>query len=92
MATRLLYKLRISGRVQGVGFRWSVAKEAQNTGIGGFVKNLSDGSVYIEAEGLKEQLENFVDWCRSSPGLSEVESVDIESGEPVNYTQFRIEH
>lgn len=92
METRFLFKIKISGRVQGVGFRWSVAREAQSTGISGFVKNLSDGRVYIEAEGQKEQLENFVDWCRKSPGMSEVESVDVESGEPVNYTEFTIKH
>jgi len=90
MDPRLLYKITISGRVQGVGFRWSAAREARSMGIYGFVRNLSGGSVYVEAEGLKEQLEKFIDWCKRSPGLSQVESVDIESAQPRNYTEFRI--
>jgi len=81
----------ISGRVQGVGFRWSVTKEAIIRGITGFVKNLSDGSVYIEAEGYKEQLDAFVEWCRKGPGRSIVKSIKLESSPPVNYSDFRIE-
>ena len=81
----------ISGRVQGVGFRWSVANEAIIRGINGFVKNLSDGRVYIEAEGYKDHLDAFVEWCRKGPGHSVVKSITIESSPPVNYSEFRIE-
>jgi acylphosphatase len=92
METKLLYKIYVRGRVQGVGFRWSIAMEATNRDITGFVKNLSDGGVYIEAEGYKEQLDAFVEWCREGPGLSFVESTYVNSFPPVNYTEFRIEH
>ena len=91
MENKLLYTIFISGRVQGVGFRWSVTKEAMIWGITGFVKNLSDGSVYIEAEGYKEQLDAFVEWCRKGPGRSVVKSIRVESSPPVNYSEFRIE-
>jgi acylphosphatase len=88
---KLLYKIHVSGRVQGVGFRWSAANEARMRGINGFIKNLSDGSVYIEAEGFKEQLNSYVDWCKKGPGYSIVESVIAEPFPPVHYTDFRIE-
>jgi acylphosphatase len=88
----LLYKIFVKGRVQGVGFRWIASNEAKKRGINGLVRNLSDGTVYIEAEGPEEQLNAYVDWCRKSPGFSFVESVETESCPPVNYPDFRIEH
>jgi acylphosphatase len=92
MGNKLLYKIRVTGKVQGVGFRWSAANEAKYRGINGFVKNLSDGSVYIEAEGYEDQLNYYVEWCREGPGLSFVESVEADSFPPVNYVDFIIEH
>lgn len=92
MEEKLLYKIYISGQVQGVGFRWSAASEARNLGIKGFVKNLSDGRVYIEAEGPINKLDSFVEWCKKGPRFSFVESVNTETFPPVNYTDFRIEH
>ena len=91
MEEKLLYKIHVTGRVQGVGFRWSAANEARNRGIKGFVKNLSDGSVYIEAEGSITQLNTFIEWCKKGPGFSFVESVNVETYPPVNYADFRIE-
>jgi acylphosphatase len=91
MEEKLLYKIHVTGRVQGVGFRWSAANEARNRGIKGFVKNLSDGSVYIEAEGSITQLNTFIEWCKKGPGFSFVESVNVKTYPPVNYADFRIE-
>jgi len=90
MEEKLLYKIHVSGYVQGVGFRWSTVRAAKNFGITGFVKNLPDGSVYIEAEGSAKQLKSFVDWCIKGPG--HVESVTTDQYPPVNYNDFRIEH
>lgn len=90
MAEKLLYKIHVRGYVQGVGFRYSTAREARNLGINGFIRNLSDGSVYIEAEGGPSQLKAFIGWCRKGPGF--VESVDFESSPTVDYQDFRIEH
>jgi len=92
MEDNLLYKIYITGRVQGVGFRGSAAREARNREIKGFVKNLSDGSVYIEAEGSKEQLNSYVDWCKKGPVFGFVESVITETDAPVHYPDFTIEH
>ena len=92
MDSKKLYKIRVTGRVQGVGFRWRAAHEAWNLGITGFVKNLSDGSVYIEAEGSSDQLNAFVAWCRKGPGTGFVDNVEIDTGPPENFRDFRIDH
>ena len=92
MENKLLYKIRVTGKVQGVGFRWSAATRARSLGIMGFIKNLPDGDVYIEAEGPGEQLNTFVEWCKQGPGFSFVESLNVDSFPPVNYVDFRIEH
>lgn len=91
MKEKLLYKINVKGRVQGVGFRHSAAIEARHRGIKGFVKNLSDGSVYIEAEGSPEQLNGYVEWCKKGPGFSFVKSVSADPSPPVNYSGFNIE-
>jgi acylphosphatase len=91
MENKLLYKIHVTGRVQGVGFRWSAAREAHERGIKGFVRNLPDGSVYIEAEGTAEQLNLFVEWCKRGPRYSVVESVKADPFPPVDYSDFRTE-
>lgn len=90
MENKILYKIQIHGFVQGVGFRWNASREARIRGITGYVKNMPDGSVYIEAEGYRQQLNDFVEWCRDGPGY--VDSVTADSSAPVNYLEFRIEH
>jgi acylphosphatase len=92
MENKILYRITIRGRVQGVGYRWSAVNEAISRGIAGFVKNMSDGSVYIEAEGYREQLDPYVEWCRKGPRASIVRSLDIETSSPEGYDDFRIEH
>jgi len=90
MEEKLLYKIHVRGRVQGVGFRWSTVRAARNQGITGYVKNMPDGSVYIEAEGSREKLKSFADWCIKGPGY--VESVTTDPYPPVNYRDFHIEY
>jgi acylphosphatase len=62
MADRVRYRLRIYGKVQGVFFRKYAQMTAQSLGLGGFVRNEPDGSVYAEVEGAPEAVENFVKW------------------------------
>jgi len=90
MEEKLLYKIHVNGYVQGVGFRWSTVRAAQRHGITGFVKNMSDGSVYIEAEGSRKDLKDFVDWCKKGPG--HIESMTVDPYPPVNYKDFHVEH
>ncbi|RST99305.1 acylphosphatase [Vagococcus vulneris] len=60
----------VSGRVQGVGFRYLTKMTAEQIGVTGLVKNLNDGSVYIEADGTDEQLEQFIAAVKKSPSPS----------------------
>jgi len=90
MEEKLLYKIHVMGYVQGVGFRYRAMREAISHGIKGFVRNMSDGSVYIEAEGSRKQLKDFVEWCKKGPGY--VESVTADPYPPVNYIDFRVEY
>jgi len=92
MKEKQLYKIHVTGYVQGVGFRWSAVREAKRKGITGFVKNLSDGSVYIEAEGSEKQLRTFIEWCHEGPGFGYVDSVTADPYPPVGYRDFGVEY
>lgn len=82
--------IKISGRVQGVGFRWEARSLAKKLNLFGFVRNLPGSRVYIEAEGDEESLEKFLTWCRKGPWLSKVENVEVEKAESKGYNDFEI--
>ena len=84
------YKLLISGKVQGVGYRFSCMEAAYKHDIKGYVRNKSDGSVYVEAEGAGEALDRFVEWCRKGPMWARVTDVVVEEGEVKGYDAFQI--
>jgi len=69
--------IQIQGRVQGVGFRYNAKQVAIANNISGIVKNMRDGSVYIEASGSDEEIEQFVNWCHNGPKWAYVEKVDV---------------
>ncbi len=92
MGEKILYRISVKGRVQGVGFRWSALKEATGLGLTGFVKNMPDGSVYAEAEGARENLDSFLEWCRKGPGHGHVQSVEYTAAGPEGYKDFFIKH
>lgn len=81
----------ITGRVQGVGFRYSTARQANALGLTGWVRNLPDDRVEAEFEGPKMALDDMLDWCRSGPALAGVTDVELqwESGE-ARYDRFRL--
>lgn len=74
-------KIIISGRVQGVFFRAGVKAEAERLGLSGWVRNESDGSVRIVAEGEEENLQKLVEWCKKGTEFSRVDNVEYTSGE-----------
>jgi acylphosphatase len=80
----------IQGWVQGVGFRYAARKIAFQFGITGFVRNLPDGSVYIEAEGSEEQVKEFITWCHTGPARAHIRSVSIEDGSLSEFRDFII--
>lgn len=89
---RLLYRIKVTGRVQGVGFRWHTADKAAQFDIKGYVKNMPDGSVYIEAEGVPENLELFLRWCAEGPANAQVKSVTYDKYPPEDYPEFIVKH
>lgn len=80
--------ITVTGRVQGVGFRNAAKREAIVLGINGFVKNKYDGSVYIEAEGNRPELDEFVKWCWEGPAWAHVENVLVHEGTIQNLSSF----
>lgn len=72
----------VSGVVQGVGFRFSTAREAERLGLGGYVRNLPDGRVEFEAEGADEAVDALVAWAHRGPGPARVERVEVSVRPP----------
>lgn len=70
---------RITGRVQGVGFRWFAWDAARHEGVTGLVRNLPDGSVEVVAEGEREALDRFEWKIASGPRGARVDTVDREA-------------
>jgi acylphosphatase len=71
------------GRVQGVGYRYLVTDCARETGVFGFVKNRSDGSVMIVAEGSDDALDEFVRRVQAQGDpLIRVDTMDVTKSEP----------
>jgi len=89
---RIAKKYRISGRVQGVGFRYFAERAAGRLGLGGYVRNCSDGTVEVYAIGEPSTLEVFKMQLAEGPRSARVMAVD-ESDEAVNerYGIFMIE-
>ncbi len=82
--------IKIYGEVQGVFFRVGAKEKADELGIFGFVKNESDGVVYIEIEGLEKLLNDFIDWCKVGPWGAKVEKVEVIGDKFKNFTEFKI--
>ena len=78
------------GRVQGVFFRDSVRREAERRGVAGWVRNRGDGAVDGAFEGQGENVDGMVEFCRSGPGESRVESLDVSEEEPEGAQGFEI--
>ncbi len=91
--SRARLHLRIKGRVQGVGFRYSALDEARRRGLTGWVRNTHDGDVELVAEGPELQLRRLATWCHAGPPGALVTAVEErwlpDAGE---FAEFRIAH
>ena len=82
----------VRGRVQGVGFRWFVEREARLLGVSGWVRNNADGAVEVLAQGTREQLSALRDRLQQGPRAARVDNVDeSEANLTQDLSTFRIE-
>jgi acylphosphatase len=81
MSERVARRLRIHGRVQGVGYRYAMREVAGSLGLSGWVRNCRDGTVEAVVEGPAAQVEEAIRWARQGPGGAQVTQVD-ESPDP----------
>ena len=70
-------RLRIRGRVQGVGYRDFALREASAAGLAGWVRNRSDGDVEAHVQGARAACDRFIDACREGPRAARVERIEI---------------
>jgi acylphosphatase len=80
----------VHGMVQGVGFRYATASEAQRLDVTGWVRNEMDGTVSVLVEGTPDAVDAMVEWCRRGPAYARVERVDVEPASPSGARSFAI--
>jgi len=92
MSQRRRVHLLISGRVQGVFFRVRCQAQAEGLALSGWVRNLTDGRVEVQAEGPLKATEAFIAWCRQGPAGGRVDEVLLRDEPPTgDRVGFRIE-
>ena len=82
--------MRAHGRVQGVFFRDSVRRAAEQRGVAGWAANRSDGTVEAVFEGEPDAVERMVELCREGPGHARVERLDVADEEPEGLDGFSV--
>jgi acylphosphatase len=81
MSTEHTRRYLVTGRVQGVGFRWFVEREARLIGVSGWVRNRDDGAVEVLACGSNQQLGALYDKLKEGPRAARVDAVSVEEAE-----------
>ncbi|WP_425437537.1 acylphosphatase [Nocardioides gansuensis] len=84
--------LTITGRVQGVSFRYYTQRAAERLGVAGWVRNEPDGSVAVHAEGPADAVQQLVAWCHEGPPGARVERVDVAEGSETGAAGFGIRY
>lgn len=84
-------RILIEGRLQSMNFRFNAQREADELGLVGFVRNLTDGRIEIEAQGDEDKVEKMLNWCQEEPHSSQIRSILFRYDEPVNrYSDFSV--
>ena len=83
--------VRYTGRVQGVGFRYTAQRVADRHPVGGYVRNMPDGSVELVAEGAAEDVDAFLA-VLADRMAGNIERTDVREETPGGYQGFRIRH
>jgi len=84
--------LKVTGRVQGVSFRWYAVQEAARLGVAGWVRNEPDGSVAAQVEGDATAVDAMVEWCRQGPSYASVRDVAVTEAQPTGARGFDIRY
>ena len=84
-------RVRYTGRVQGVGFRWNTVKCSENLDLTGYVKNLSDGSVEVIVQGKSENVDRFLNSV-SSVMKEYIAGTEESEGQPVEPGSFQVRY
>jgi len=80
----------VRGRVQGVGFRYDTALRARSLGLGGWVRNRSDGTVEAVFEGPGDRVESMLDWCGRGPAGARIDAVEADREPSAGERDFRL--
>ncbi len=88
--TSTAVQVRVSGRVQGVAFRWEAQHAAQKLGVTGWVRNEPDGSVTAHVEGESDAVNDMVVWLRAGPPAARVTNVAVRDAAPTGADSFEI--
>ena len=81
MSETVTRRLAVRGRVQGVGYRFSMVEAAERLGVTGWVRNRADGSVEAIVQGAPEAVDAVIAWARKGPPSAVVQSVQVEDAE-----------
>jgi acylphosphatase len=81
--------LIVHGRVQGVGYRYAMSREAEKCSVTGWVRNRRDGTVEATIQGLPPAIDRIVAWARRGPPAAQVTSVEVDdaTGDYVTFEQ-----
>ncbi|MFZ5554257.1 MAG: acylphosphatase [Bacteroidota bacterium] len=82
--------IKVYGKVQGVSFRYYTREKAIGLDVAGFVKNVDDGSVYIEAEGEEEKVNELIKWCKHGPSSARVDKIVVGENKWQGFSGFEI--
>ena len=82
----------VTGRVQGVSFRYYTVEQAERLGVTGWVRNEPDGSVALHVEGADEAVDALVEWCRTGPALARVRNVAVREANETGATSFEMRY
>ena len=85
-------RVRVTGRVQGVFFRAWTRNEAEALGVGGWVRNCSDGSVEAHVEGEPDAVDRLIDSIRAGPPGARVDQVTVDAVESAGLSSFEVRH
>jgi len=86
------YRITVSGRVQGVGFRYSAKLAADRTRINGWVRHEYAGRVLLYAEGSLKACQAFIAWCKNGPSMARIDTVRVKEVPPEGIRGFSVRY